>query len=325
MGGEGLRAGDLVEVRSAEEILAGLDSEARLDSLPFMPEMLRHCGRRFRVVKRADKVCDTSHRTGSRRLPETVMLEGLRCDGTAHGGCQAECLLFWKEQWLRKVSPEEGPARVPPPPPAQVLERLERGATSEVEQDGRRERVYRCQGTELHDASVHLRTWDPRPYLGELTSGNVPLPRFLEVCVRAAVREPLHKLKLLPDGPVRGTRKPGTPPEPALGLAPGDWVRVRSKEEIATTLDAKGMNRGLWFDREMVPFCGKIYRVRSRVNRIIDERSGRMLQMKSDCVTLENVICRGEYSTARWFCPRAIFPFWRECWLQRAAPGAVSP
>ncbi len=49
-----LRAGDLVEVRSEDEILRTLDSRGTLDSLPFMPEMLPFCGKRFRVSKRAD-------------------------------------------------------------------------------------------------------------------------------------------------------------------------------------------------------------------------------------------------------------------------------
>ena len=35
-----LRKGDLVEVRSEEEILRTLDADGKLDGLPFMPEML---------------------------------------------------------------------------------------------------------------------------------------------------------------------------------------------------------------------------------------------------------------------------------------------
>ena len=36
-----LRAGEWVEVRSREEIVATLDEDARLEDLPFMPEMLQ--------------------------------------------------------------------------------------------------------------------------------------------------------------------------------------------------------------------------------------------------------------------------------------------
>ena len=56
---EELRVGDLVEVRSEAEILATLDEHGMVESLPFMPEMLALCGRRFRVHKLAHKACDT--------------------------------------------------------------------------------------------------------------------------------------------------------------------------------------------------------------------------------------------------------------------------
>ena len=48
-----LRVGEIVEVRSEAEILATLDERGELDGLPFMPEMLDFCGRRFRVHKLA--------------------------------------------------------------------------------------------------------------------------------------------------------------------------------------------------------------------------------------------------------------------------------
>jgi hypothetical protein len=104
-----LRRGDVVEVRTAGEIVATLDERGALEGLPFMPEMAAFCGRRFVVERRAERVCDTVDYSGSRRPPETVLLADLRCDGSAHGGCQAECRLFWKEAWLRTVSPASPP------------------------------------------------------------------------------------------------------------------------------------------------------------------------------------------------------------------------
>jgi len=97
-----LRPGDLVEVRTKAEILATLDEQGRLDGLPFMPEMFAFCGKRFQVFKRAHKTCDTVFPVRGRRMKDAVHLE-TRCDGAAHGGCQAGCLLFWKTAWLRKV------------------------------------------------------------------------------------------------------------------------------------------------------------------------------------------------------------------------------
>ncbi len=78
-----LRPGDVVEVRSANEILATLDEDGSLDAVPFMPEMLRHVGKRFTVTRRVEKICDTIANTGSRRMTDTVYLEDLRCDGSA--------------------------------------------------------------------------------------------------------------------------------------------------------------------------------------------------------------------------------------------------
>ena len=56
--GIGLKAGEWVQVRSKEEILATLDANGRLDEMPFMPEMLKYCGARMMVGKRSHKTCD---------------------------------------------------------------------------------------------------------------------------------------------------------------------------------------------------------------------------------------------------------------------------
>src|SRR3954468_2904132 len=93
------KVGDWVQIRSKEEILKTLDEKGQLEDLPFMPEMLKYCGQRFQVHKRAHKTCDTVRPVRSRRLSQTVHLP-IRCDGSGHDGCQAGCLIFWKEKWL---------------------------------------------------------------------------------------------------------------------------------------------------------------------------------------------------------------------------------
>src|SRR5215510_10199973 len=93
-----LSVGDWVEVCSKEEILKTLDSKGEIDGMPFMPEMFAFCGQKFQVSKRAHKTCDTVFPIRSRWVDDSVHLE-TRCDGQAHGGCQAGCLLFWKTQW----------------------------------------------------------------------------------------------------------------------------------------------------------------------------------------------------------------------------------
>src|SRR5688572_27913060 len=100
------RAGDLIEVRTREEILSTLDKNGRLEGLPFMPQMFQYCGQRFSVYKRAHKTCDTVNPIASRRLHDGIHLN-VRCDGKAYGGCQAACLIFWKAAWLKPVDASE--------------------------------------------------------------------------------------------------------------------------------------------------------------------------------------------------------------------------
>ena len=74
----GLLAGDIVEVRSKEEILKSLDANGCFEGVPFMPEMFQYCGRRMKVYKRAHKTCDFVTNTGSRRLSNSVHLQDSR-------------------------------------------------------------------------------------------------------------------------------------------------------------------------------------------------------------------------------------------------------
>ena len=76
-------------------------------------------------------------------------------------------------------------------------------------------------------------------------------------------------------------------------------------------------NRGLYFDAELVPYCGGTYRVRSRVEKFLNEKTGRMTTIKTPAVILEDVWCRSRYSSCRMFCPRSIYSWWREVWLER--------
>src|SRR6185503_4165611 len=94
-------------VRSREEILSTLDGNGQLDGLPFMPEMLQFCGQRLPVFRRAHKTCDPPNGLQGRRMAAAVHLDGVRCDGSAHGGCQAGCLMFWKDAWLKKADPAD--------------------------------------------------------------------------------------------------------------------------------------------------------------------------------------------------------------------------
>jgi hypothetical protein len=311
-----LRRGDIVEVRSASEILATLDDQGAHRAMPFMPEMIPYLGRRFTVSARADKICDTIGSTlQSRQMTNTVLLDDLRCDGGAHGGCQADCRIYWNVAWLKNVDTLAAPAiGQDPADVAELRARIEPNVrvSGEVECDEVR---WKCQVTQANEASVPLSNTDPRPYFNELRSGNVGPLTFVKVMARVAYMQPLHRFKLLrrPKGP-HETSPPR--PEP-LNLQPGEWVRVKPWEEIEATLTTEAKNRGLTFDIEMVSFCGRVTQVRGRVVHIIEEHTGRMLRFRNDCIKLEGVVCSGELSTGRFFCPRKIYPYWREAWLER--------
>jgi hypothetical protein len=127
----------------------------------------------------------------------------------------------------------------------------------------------------------------------------------------------VQRLRGRPPLPALAGEKKRTPTE-TLGLAAGDFVQVKSAAEIRETLDPNQKNRGLYFDLEMTPYCGATHRVRSRVERIVDEATGRMIQLPGGCVILDDAVCTGRYHLG---CPRAIFPYWREIWLRRVADG----
>ena len=84
-------------------------------------------------------------------------------------------------------------------------------------------------------------------------------------------------------------------------------------------MDCNYRNRGLYFDAEMVPFTEREYEVERRQKQIIDERTGKMIRFKTDAIVLKDVVCEARYAICRRFCPRAIYPYWREIWLERTS------
>ena len=100
--------------------------------------------------------------------------------------------------------------------------------------------------------------------------------------------------------------------EERLNLRPGEWIEVRSQDEILSTLDEHAKHRGLRFVPEMFDFCGRKFRVLKRVEKICIENTPDVRSIK-DTVLLENGICQG----GGIGCDRACFHFWREIWLRR--------
>jgi hypothetical protein len=322
----GLRVGDVVQIRSEEEILSTLDENGKLDGLPFMPEMLQYCGKSFNVFKRVDKACDTIVRDGLRRMKNTVLLDDLRCDGGAHEGCEAACTILWKEAWLTRVAKGHASesklhkiksSRMPGFSNLCSVEALLKATRTHPSPGSSDEERFFCQATEMRTATSRLAWWDPGQYWRDIRSGNVgpwPLIRAFSIWLfnvaqryRRGAQFPFIEGKL--------TKTPHL----ALGLHPGELVRLKPKAEILKTLDTRNRNRGLSFDRELVKYCGGTYRVRQRVEKVISETTGKLIRLTNPSIILEGVTCTGDFSR---HCPRNIFHFVREIWLERV-PGTV--
>ena len=97
-----LQPGELAEVKTEEEIRATLDADGRNHGLLWMRGMDRYCGKRCRVFRRVNTILLES--TGQqRKMKNTVLLEGLTCDGSDFFGCDRSCFYYWREAWLRRV------------------------------------------------------------------------------------------------------------------------------------------------------------------------------------------------------------------------------
>jgi hypothetical protein len=300
-----LKPGDLVEVLGAAEIMSRLDADGKLDGLPFMPEMLAFCGRRLRVSKRADNTCALGQ---PRRIERTVHLEQLRCDGSAHRGCEAGCLFLWKEAWLRRATDTAEESR--PTGTADAAYRL----LSEFAQ--KPDDTLMCQATELASASCPAPVGSTSKYFAKVARDCLDKQRssrdLRQLMIYFWGKAILSAFKLWTRAPWNADRYRKTPAT-ALDLQPGEVVRVRGMFEILRTLDRKGLNRGMEFKPEMFQFCGRKFPVISNMTRRIDERSGELKGFKSPCIVLEAVYCQGQRS----FCQRANYHYWREIWLSR--------
>jgi hypothetical protein len=296
-------AGDMVEVKSAAEIAATLDAAGRLDGMPFMPEMLAFCGRRLKVSRRADKTCVEGF-YGMRKLGGAVFLEEARCDGAAHGGCQRNCMMFWKDEWLKPAS--ESHAAIVADLKAET--RARKVLSNLPTRNGDR---YDCQSTALGDATTPQSKLDVGHLFLDLRRGELSPIGFVLMAARTVINRVRHMVGLPDLEQLIGAGDGKSKTE--LNLKPGEWVRIRSSEEIKATLGSDGRNLGLTFEPEMTRYIGGTYQVDFPVRSIILEETGAMAKLNRT-VALKGLACRGVCAKN---CPRANTLYWREAWLER--------
>jgi hypothetical protein len=309
-----LRAGDLVTVRTLPEILQTLDPNGTLDDLPFMPEMLEFCGRRFRVLNSvvqatidgAFLACHAESFVREFRNNDVVILKDVRCSGLKHDGCQRGCAIFWKEAWLDKVENDDRvnvPNRESARAASDELKVLLKTKTGPGK--------HFCQSSEFLKATLHLSIEKRfKKCFSAVAAGNISTWGMMKRILVWMWWKTHYRLF---GQHARGTQDK-TPTE-VLGLQPGEMVEVKSLEEIVATLNKDGRNRGLHFSADQRPFCGGKYRVRSRADNFIAEGTGEMKHFRNT-VMLEDVFCDSA-CFAFGGCYRADLLYWREVWLRR--------
>jgi hypothetical protein len=255
---------------------------------------------------------------------DAVHLTESRCDGSAHGGCQNACSMYWKEQWLRRVEPGDPVTPTSAAGRRMLLPLLVLNSEKEPFEDG--ETRWSCQATEMSRAAPErLPLKKLGQYREDVVSGNAGVLAVLRsFLVGVFNRYQERSKRFLPRflvfrgglrwGFLQGGVRSGRTPTDVLDLQPGELVRIKSREEIMATLDENLLNRGMGFDAEMSRFCGRTARVKARATQCVDERSGRMLTMKNPCIILEDIVCEGVFTAN---CPREYVCWWREIWLER--------
>jgi hypothetical protein len=255
-------------------------------------------------------------------LSDAVLLGDHRCDGLAQGGCQMACPMMWKTQWLSattnqasdqhssgidKIDQSENSS------PSEAYTKLIDLATRAIKATHAKDEsadftnCVSCQATELFQITAPRSKSNIAQYADERNLNRVSATSIATSFCGGM----LARIRGQQNGLVGTTKKT---PRLDLNLQPGQVVRVRTQKEIAATLDREGKNRGLWFDPVMLRYCGRELTVTKRITRIIDEKSSRLLNLKTPSIVLDDLHCQPE---DRRFCSRLLHLFWREIWLER--------
>lgn len=100
-----LEVGDLVRVKHYSEIRNTIDENGKNRGMSFHPELSRHCGKSFRVLRRVGKLINED--TGKLTIlkNECLILDGANCDGeyTNPLSCPRAAYPYWRQIWLESV------------------------------------------------------------------------------------------------------------------------------------------------------------------------------------------------------------------------------
>ena len=98
--------GDIVKVKSIEEIEEGLDPSMKLDGCLFASEMKKWSGREARIIKIMKNYFDEHSMKMLKVKASLYILEGTICSGEVNSfqaRCDHSCHFIWHEKWLENV------------------------------------------------------------------------------------------------------------------------------------------------------------------------------------------------------------------------------
>lgn len=97
--------GEIVYVRSKEEILKGLDTFNKRDGCLFMNQMWDFCGKEFKILKVVINLFDEYRFKMYKTHSPLYILYNVICNGVLEDfnqSCDRSCFLLWHEDWLVK-------------------------------------------------------------------------------------------------------------------------------------------------------------------------------------------------------------------------------
>ncbi len=105
-----LRAGEWVDIKSAERIAEHLDQKGANCGMVFRPTMQGAIGGRYQVAFPVHRII---HEDSGKmvQLKNTVALKGVTCQGPCVANCPRSEYLYWRESWLERAEPDAIPVR----------------------------------------------------------------------------------------------------------------------------------------------------------------------------------------------------------------------
>ena len=290
------------------------------------------CGRRLRVDKLALKLCDTIDWTGMYRMRRRGALGrvALRRAGARRLPGRLQHLL---EGGLAQAGPGRRTrtrarprGRAGPAPVARcTLATLTAATRRPADPAAPGEERYACQATELlRAAPERIPSWDVRQYVQDVRSGNAgALATIRTVAVGTLQRVPGRQ----PAPAAPAAADPGRPQvsrssraasrrrrstrsacSPASGF--GSSARRRSsRRSTSTTPTAACRSTG-----RCCPTAGRRPGCCAGSSGSSTRRPAGCCSFKNPCIVLDDVTCTAAYHRQ---CPRGIYPYWREIWLER--------